>query len=106
LFTNTAQAMNEQAADVAGRITDSEYHEDGTVIVTDTTSDEEEVESTPSVTPRSDIFVSSIVLENATQRSFWDDTEALSGHNGSDSALSPAEMENVKDLVQACLPGM
>jgi len=112
LFTDTAQAMNEQAADVAGRITDSEYYDeadgaepDTLIEVTGDTGTDSEVDTrdTRSITRQpADVFVSSVVLSDATQPSFWD---TVADDDDADCQPEPV-LVNAEAMVQASLPGM
>ena len=106
LFTDTAHAMNEQAADVAGRITDSEYHvEDEAPVETqpepaviDPVEDADAESQEPATVP-----VPSVALDDATQPSFWD-LGALFGDDGEQS--EPVPVGAAPQPVQAGLPGM
>jgi DNA-directed RNA polymerase subunit RPC12/RpoP len=111
LFTNTTQAMNQQAADVAGRITDSEYYDEAEGAEPDThievagdtgTDVEADARDTRSITRQpADVFVSSVVLSDATQPSFWDTVV-----DDDDDYKPEPVLVNAEAMVQASLPGM
>jgi hypothetical protein len=103
--------MNQQAADVAGRITDSEYYDEAEGAEPDTlievagdtgTDVEADAKGARSVTRQpADVFVSSVVLSDATQPSFWDTVV----DDDDDYKPEPA-LVNAEAMVQASLPGM
>ena len=106
LFTDTADAMNAQAADVADRVTDSEYHvEDETPVETQPESmvmdPVREAEAEPQAS--APVHVPSVALDDATQPSFWD-LDARFGDNGEQS--EPVPVGAAPQPVQAGLPGM
>jgi hypothetical protein len=106
LFTDTADAMNAQAADVADRVTDSEYHVDDEApvetqpesVVTDPVA---EAEAEPQAAAA--VTVPSAALDDATQPSFWD-LDARFGDDGEQS--EPVPVGAAPQPVQAGLPGM